>query len=85
MRIVILLFCIVALTAILLLAAFRTSLGALMGSVFPDGFWVWLHAGTEDWGAESGYDLEWMVFSIACAFMATIVVLLVDRWLRRTR
>jgi hypothetical protein len=85
MRILILFFCIVALTAILLWAAFRTSLGALMGSVFPDGFWVWLHAGAEDRGAESGYDLEWAVFAVVCAFVATIVVLLVDRWQRKSR
>ena len=85
MRIVILLFCIVALTAILLWSTYHTSLGALMGSVFPDGFWVWLHAGTEDRGAESGYDLEWVVFAILCTFLATIVVLLVDRWLRKSR
>lgn len=85
MRLVILLLCILALTAILLLAVYQTDLGMLVGGWIPDGFWVWLHSGAAESGAESAYDLEWLVFALQSGIVSTVTVLLVDRWLRRFR
>ncbi len=85
MHIVMVLLGIVVLTAALLWAVYNTGLGALLGALIPQEFWAWLHAGSAARGAETGYDLELAVFTLICALLATLIVLLVQQWLRKSR
>ncbi len=74
-----------ALAVLLLWAVYHTGFGILVGGLLPDDFWTWIHTQAPAAGAESGYDLEFLILAGLCLLLAALIVLPIDRRLRRFR
>jgi len=79
MRIAVTSLAIFVLTVLLLLSLYHTEVGAMVGQqLLPESFWLRFHQIIGTVSAERGYDAEFVLWTLLCASLASIIVTVVS-------